>query len=319
MGLDGGGASGVTTRPPHEATRSVIRSVCDTATALIAKFRPKPAIVTLGADWNVQHMAADLDRFLQGAYESGQVYPIAARAFHDSTVFGTGAWKLVPTGKGKKFRVNAEHVLIDDLIVDEEECREHLDEPVCTYHRVPMDAGRLVKLYAPNWRKDKKHRALYDAILAAKGRGGGSEWPGQRYVRPDKVLTVEAIYANPDGGTGRRVLAISGATLVDAPWEFPWHPFVVLWWAPPLSGFYGDGIAYRQYGRQQRITYLYRWIQRCHDLFATPRAWVDPAGGPPTLQMSNEIGQVILSRRPPTFQTQQVVPPEVYRWLDGLE
>jgi hypothetical protein len=290
--------------------------VCDTATALISKFRPKPSFVTDGADWSVQRMAMDLDRFMVGAYEVGGVYDVAARAFHDSTVFGTGAWKLVPTGKGKRFRVNAEHVLIDDLVVDEDECREH-SEPVNTYHRVPMKAARLIKLFASG--NTAEDRARREAINAAKGRGGAAEWPGQRYVRPDSCIVVEAVHVDPEGKEGRRTLCISGMVLEDGDWEFPWSPFVVLHWAPPLSGFYGDGIAYRQYGRQQRITYLYRWVQRCHDLFATPRAWVDPAGGPPTLQMSNEIGAVIHTRRPPVFQTQAVVPPEVYRWLDSLE
>jgi hypothetical protein len=225
-------------------------------------------------------MAMDLDRFMVGAYDQGDVYPVASRAFHDSTVFGTGAWKLVPTGSGKKFRVKVEHVLVDDLIVDEDECREHL-EPVNLYHRIPMRADSLIAKYASG--KDKDSLARKAAIEAARGRGGG-DWPGtngSRYIRPDRCVTIEAFHIEPDG-TGRRVLAVSGMVLADEPWEFPWAPFVVLWWAPPLSGFYGDGIAYRQFGRQLRITYLYRWIQRCHDLFATPRAWVDPAGGPPT-------------------------------------
>jgi hypothetical protein len=52
----------------------VVRSVCDTATALIAKFRPKPTFVTDGADWDVQQMAMDLDRFMVGAYETGGLY-----------------------------------------------------------------------------------------------------------------------------------------------------------------------------------------------------------------------------------------------------
>jgi hypothetical protein len=37
------------------------------------------------------------------------------------------------------------------------------------------------------------------------------------------------------------------------------------------------------------------------------------------MQLSNEIGNVILARKPPTFQVQNSVPPEIYRWLDGLE
>lgn len=255
----------------------------------------------------------DLDRFMVGAYESGDVYKVAARAFHDSTVFGTGAWKLVPSGSGKTFKVNAEHVLVDDLVVDEDECREHL-EPVNTYHRVPVSAAWLTKKYAKGRDADK----IRMAIEAARGKGWGSN-NSSRWVRPDKCVVVEAIHLDPDGSP-RRVLAVHGMALEDGPWKYPWHPYVVLWWAPPPSGFYGDGIAYRQYGRQQRITYLYRWVQRCHDLFATPRAWVDPAGGVPTLQISNEIGALITSRRPPVFQPQQgIVPAEVYRWLDGLE
>lgn len=307
--------TGVTTREPTGVTRSVVRSICDTATALIGKFRPKASIVTDGGDWNIQQQAMDLDRFLVGAYTVGKVYPVAARGFHDSTVFGTGGWKLVPTGEGKKFRVMAEHFLIDDLVVDEHECREH-PEPVNTYHRTMMSAAHLIKLYASgNKREDKAKKA---AIEAAKGRGGDS-WPGGRHVRADQCIVIEAIYVDPAGGAGRRVVSVQDCVLVDESWDFPWHPFVFLHWSPPLSGFYGDGVAYRQYGRQKRIDYLYRWIQRCHDLFATPRAWVDPMGGPPTLQLSNDIGAVITSRKPPVFQTQEVVPPEIYRWLDALE
>ncbi len=256
-----------------------------------------------------------MDRFLVGAFHVGDVYPVAARAFHDTTVFGTGGWKLVPTGKGKKFKVVAEHFLIDDLVVDEEECREHL-EPLNTYHRTQMNASHLCKLYAKG--DSREARDNRDAIMAAKGRGG-AEWPGGRSVRPDRCVVVEAIFVDPDGGPGRRTVSVMGRTLVDEAWEFPWHPYVILRWALPLSGFYGDGIAYRQYGRQMRITYLYRWVQRCHDLFATPRAWVDPMGGPPSLQMSNEIGAIITARKPPVYQTQAVVPPEIYRWLADLE
>jgi hypothetical protein len=210
--------------------------------------------------------------------------------------------------------VRAEHFLIDDLVVDEEECREHL-EPLNTYHRTTMRAAHLVKMYAEGNSREAIMRR--EAIMAAKGKS--SEWPGGRTVAPDRCVVVEAICIDPMGGPGRRVVAVAGCVLVDEEWEYDWHPYVILHWSQPLSGFYGDGIVYRQYGRQQRINYVYRWIQRCHDLFATPRAWVDPMGGPPTHQMSNEIGEIITSRKPPVFQTQQVVPPEIYRWLDALE
>lgn len=298
-------------RQPFEATKALVRSVCDTATALIVRTRPKASFVTDGADWDTQLAAEDLDQFMVGQYERGGLYQVAPRAFHDSTVFGTGGWKLVTRGKGESFRVDYERVLIDDIIVDEDECREHL-EPQNVYHRVVVRLDALIAKYCPG--DSAKER---DMRLALYGASQG--WP-TRHVPKDRRVVVEAIHVDPeDPSQNRRVLAVAGCVLRDEKWPHKFHPYTFLWWALPIAGFYGDGIAYRQYGRQQRITYLYRWIQRCHDLFATPRAWVDPAGGPPTLQLSNEIGQVIMTRKPPVFQTQQVCPPEVYQWLNELE
>src|SRR5207247_1156049 len=83
----------------------------DTATALIVRSRPKASIVTDGADWKIQQQAEDLDQFLVGAYEVSGIYQVSPRSFHDSTVFGTGAWKYVPTGTGEDFKVTVERVL----------------------------------------------------------------------------------------------------------------------------------------------------------------------------------------------------------------
>lgn len=297
-------------RAPFEATKAVVRSICDTATALIVRSRPKSTFVTDGADWETQLQAEDLDQFTVAQFEQGGLYQTAPRSFHDSTVFGTGGWKYCPSGSGDDFRLDYERILIDDIIIDEDECREGL-EPQNVYHRVPVRRAAVLKKYASG--DSASARDIRWRIEANPTNHG---WP-TRYIPPDRMVVVEATHLGPEGN--RRVLVANGVVLRDEVWPFDFHPYTFLWWAPPLSGFYGDGIAYRQLGRQQRITYMYRWVQRCHDLFATPRAWVDPAGGPPTMQMSNEIGQVIMARRPPTFEQKQVIPPEVYRWLDGLE
>jgi hypothetical protein len=292
-------------RLPYETTKALVRSICDTATALIIRSRPRPAIVTDGADWKMQQQAEDLEQFMTGAYEVGDLYPVAARCFHDSTVFGTGCWMYVPQGEGDHFKVKCERVLIDDLVVDEEECREHL-EPENVYRRVMVRIDALIRKYAPN------NPRLADRLRATTNHGG--QWP-TRHVPMGRCVLVEAINLP----NRRRTLCVDGVVLEDGEWPYDFFPYTFLWWAPPLSGFYGDGIAYRQYGRQLRITYSYRWIQRVHDLFATPRAWVDPAGGPVTLQVSNELGSIISARKPPTFQSQNMVPGEVYSWLDKLE
>ncbi len=309
-GLSQGAAANSQSRVPFQATKAVVRSICDTATALIVRSRPKATFVTEGADWDVQQQAEDMDKFCMGAYDRANIYTVAPRCFHDSTWSGTGAWTYVSRGKGDDYRVFAERVLIDDLIVDEEECREHL-EPQNVYHRVTVRLDALINRYcAGSSAREVEMRAK---LIAARGN-----WP-RLHVPADRVVLVRATYVDPDGGPNRKVLACAGVVLSDEVWPHPWHPHTFLWWSMPITGFYGDGIAYRQFGRQERISYMYRWIHRCHELLATPTAWVDPAGGPPTMHMSNEIGRIVQARRPPVFQVHQVVPPEIYAWLNELE
>ena len=313
IGLTWGSGPGVNVRAPFEVTRNVARGVCDTATSLIIKNRPKPTFVTDGGDFEIQAQAEDMDQFMLGAYELADLYSISARAFLDSTIFGTGGWKYIPCKYDGNFKVDCERILIDDIIVDEDECRTSLI-PCSIYHRSIVRTDALIEKYCKGNSKLAQEKAFH--LRSAQDTAG---WP-TRHVPLGRCVLVEAIYVDPFHiKPSRRVVCTSGVTLVDEDWPYDFFPYTFLWWSLPISGFYGDGVCYRQYGRQQRITYMYRWIQRVQDLFGTPRAWVDPAGGPPNLQLSNEIGAVIHSRKPPTLQVQSPVPTDVYHWLDTLE
>lgn len=304
-------ASSIASRKPFEATKAVVRSICDTATALMVRARPKADFVTDGADWEIQMQAEDADQFCVGAYQQAGLYPTAARCFHDSTVFGTGAWKYIPDNSKKNFLVRTDRILIDDLVVDEDECRETM-EPENYYHCMRVRTDAVMRKYGSQ--DDKLSTAIRMGILATKEQG----WATRR-VGKGQCILVDAYHIDPSGQNHTRMLAVNGVVIKRESWPFPWAPFTFLWWAMPLTGFYGDGIAYRQFGRQERVSYMYRWVQRIHDMLATPTTYVDPVGGPPILQMSNEIGRIIATRKPPTFAPQAMVAPEVYRWLDNLE
>lgn len=298
-------------RAPFAATKALVRSVCDTATSMIVRSRPRPSFMTDGADFKVQQAAEDMDQFIVGAFTVGGLYKVAPRAFHDSTVFGSGGWKLVTEGTGDKFKVCYERFLIDDIVVDEDECRESM-EPQNLYQRTVVRVGALIRKYAAGDDAESRERRM--ALLSAAN--STANWPTVRVPREHCVL-VEAYHLGPEGN--RRVLCAGGVVLEDQVWPHDFFPYEFLRWALPITGFYGDGIAYRQFGRQERITYMHRWVTKVLDTYGTPTAWIDPAGGPPTLQMSNEIGKVIMARRKPEFQTSQIVPAEIYRWLDKLE
>jgi hypothetical protein len=312
IGLTWSGPTGAT-RPVPQATRNIIRSVCDTATALIAKAWPRPRVVTDGGDWEVQQQASQLDRFLVGVYRRAHVYREAQIAFRDSTIFGTGAYVLREKGKGRDYHIEAERVLISDLIVDENECATRPEDASHWYIRRVMPIKQALKKFG-------KTPEAREALLNAKGKSG-LNWPGNRYISKDHVVIIEGWYLNEDNPEqGLHVTSVEGQELTSEPWKFPWAPIVVLYWSPPVSGFYGDGVAYRQYGRQRRINYLYRWVQRCQDLIAVPRVWVDAVNGPLKVQISNEIGEIVGYRgQKPEFQSPQAVGAEIYNWLDKLE
>lgn len=303
-------------RMPYAATKNLVRSVCDVGHAMMVRSRPKPTFVTDGADWEVQMQADDLDQFMVGAYTAGHLYEVAPRAFHDSTIFGTGGWKYVSRGSGEKFRVSYERVLIDDVVVDEEENRVDCFNPPNIYHRMIVRTDAIIRKYAAG---DSKEDASLRARLLATGNTQWADWPGIHVTHNHSIL-IEATHVDRDDPSRNvRVLAVDGVLLKAEKFPFAFQPYTFLWWALPITGFYGDGIAYRQFGRQERITYMHRWIQTVLDRFATPTAWVDPVGGPPTLQMSNELGKIIMARRPPAFQTQQLITGEIWHWLNKLE
>ncbi len=289
-------------RKQTQTTRAGIRSTCDTATALIAKVRPKPTPITEGADFELQQAAHDLDKFLVGAYAQADVYSVAQRCFLDSTVFGTGVWKLVRKGK----EILVYRVQPDNLVVDELECYSWT-EPRNWYEYRWVHVGDLKRDYP-------------DVNLAPKEEmqnayGGG--WATHRIPPPGYALVVEAYHI--EGNKSVRVLSCNGRLLEAETWPHAFSPYVVIYWSPPLSGFYGDGIAYRQCGRQIRVNYMYRWVHRVQELIVAPRIFTDAAGGPPKAIMSNEIGQFIQTRGKVQVETPQGVTPEIYSWLDNLE
>lgn len=303
-------------RAPFAATKNLVRSVCDVGHAMIVRSRPKPTFVTDGADWKVQMQADDLDQFMVGAYMAGHLYETAPRSFHDSTIFGTGGWKYVTRGSGEDFRVLYERLLIDDVVVDEEENRTDCFYPPAVYHRMHVRTDAVIRKYASG--NSAEESALRSRLMAT-GNTQWADWPGI-HVSRDRSILIEGTYVDPeDPSKNVRVLAVDGVLLKAERWQFPFQPYTFLWWALPITGFYGDGIAYRQFGRQERITYMHRWIQTVLDRFATPTAWLDPIGGPPTLQMSNELGKIVMARRPPQFQTQELITGEIWHWLNKLE
>ena len=292
----------------YKVTKNIVRSVCDTATALIGRVRPKATFSTDGADWSLQQRAELLDLAMVGAFRKANVWAKMQRAFRDATILGSSAIKLVI--KSKKGFVDVERVLIEDIIVDEQEYQTRDGDPFNVFQVKVVDKNVLLKQFPKSADLIKK-AAAHDTI----------KWGGYRDVASDKVLIVEAWHREEGGGEGRHVIACKEGVLFDGGWKYDWFPFVFFHWSEPISGFYGQGLAELLCGRQLNINSLYRFIRRGHELTIVPRVFVDTSNSLIKSQLTNEIGTIIPTRggKPPTFYTPQAFTSELYNWLNTLE
>jgi len=280
-------------------TENVIQSVVDTATSLIGKSRPKIRILTDNADWSVQQTAKQVEKYLFGMFQALKVHEKMTLIFRDACIFGTGVLALcVSDGELK-----VERALIDEIIVDENEV-PHGGMPR-QLHRVRLVSRTGLKKLYPKYAEeiDKSRRDLLD------GTGSYME------VDPDMVMLVESWYRGE-----RYTACVSEATLEDKEYPHDWFPFVFYHWSPPLTGFYGQGLAEALLGFQIRINELNDFIQRCQDLIAVPRVAIDAGAKMLKPHLDNEIGAIIpYVGKPPVFFTPQALNAEIYRYKEQLK
>lgn len=286
-------------------TENVIQSVIDTATAMIAKSRPKPAILTDGAEYSVQRRAKKLDLALQGIYQSADVYRTGPDFFRDACIFGTGV--LHPFDDNSKVAV--EKVLPDEIIVDERECR---CTPPREMHRRKFADKEVVKAMFPE----------FETEIENANEGNRKEHTSFRRIDDNQVVIVESWHLPSIAGAddGKHAISIDNATLLWEEFEDDDFPFVFAHWSPPVTGFWGQGLSQQLTGIQLRINKLNKFIDRAQDLIANPRIFVDVASKVLKQHINNEIGAIVPYRgRPPTFLTPQAVGAEIYNYKEVLK
>ena len=282
-------------------TENVIQSVVDTATSLIGKSRPKIRILTDNADWSLQQTAKRLEKYLWGLFQALRVHESLTAIFRDACIFGTGVLKLYV----RKGKICVERCLIDEIIVDENEC-PHGGQPRQMQH-VRLVSKEVLKALYPD----------HANAIEQSGKGYRYEFAGYRPVDPGMVLVVETWHLGPDG---RHSICVSEGTLLDEVYSEDYFPFVFYHWSPPLTGFYGQGLAEALLGFQIRINELNDFIQRCQDLIAVPRVAIDVAAKMFKPHLDNEIGAIIpYSGKPPVFFTPTALNAEIYQYKEQLK
>lgn len=285
-------------------TENVIQSVIDTATSLIGKSRPKVTVLTEGADWDMQLIAEQMEKYTWGLFQSLDVYDKMGLVFRDACVWGSGFLKVF-TRKGK---ICVERVLSDEILVDEQEVPSGgLPQQIMQVRYV---SRRIL---------EGRYPKLKEEIQKAQGHRRSE--PRTSQVDPNMCLVAEAyrLPAGPDD-PGVRVICLDTVTLEETPWTAEWYPYVKFDWCPALTGYYGQGLAEALLGFQIRINELNDFINRCQDLIAVPRVFVDAGSKLMKIQINNEVGVIIpYVGKPPVFSTPQAVGSEIYKYKEQLK
>lgn len=282
---------------------NVIASNVDTVTAQIAATEVRPRFQTDEGDWSVQRTATKLEWYAEGLGKLLGIHKPCRLAFKEAAKKGTG---IVKVYADEFDEVKLEHVRIDDIVVDDEECKaggkpRQLHQRMCNCDREELKA------------RFPEHSQHIDRAQRAP-LWSGRNWAGYRPIQYDSIIAIESWKlpigrkGKPGYVAGRHTIAIDGCDLLDEEWHKPHFPLAGIVWSERTTSFYGISLAERISGIQRALNKRNWQIDCGLDRGAVPTTYVDMQDANLSIQSIDRIGTVcvVKGERPTT-----VIPPAV--------
>lgn len=289
-------------RSLNRVTMNVIQSSVDTATARIAKSKPKAMFMTEEGDHTLRIRAKNLERYTSGQYYSMDMYKKGRSIFRDGCVFGDGFIKFFDNN-GK---LDSERVFPEEIKVDEDEAV--YGNPRHLHHVKYVSKDCLIAIYPK-----------------MKGAIENSTSHGKSYMlnkQNDRMLKVVESWRLPDGpkaNNGRHTITTDKCDLLDEKWEHEFYPFEKWSWSERLLGYWGQGISEQLTGIQIEINKILKNIQICTHIGLIPKVLIDESSEIVSSHLNNEIGGIIKYRGiKPDWSTMFGVPAELFMQLENL-
>lgn len=285
------------------SSRNVVKSCIDTATSKIGKIKPRPLFLTEDGNYDQQERAKKLTQFMDGQFDSMNMYQKGAGVFRDAGIFGIGGVKF--SVNTELATVDCEKVLMDEITVDEADAV--YGNPQSMYHTKYVSRSALMTKF-PKKRKEIESVASAFQTIGVRSHSADLIKVYEGYRLPSK----------PKAKDGWKVIAIDTVTLQEDSWDKSYFPFVFFRWCPRVFGFWGIGIAEELYGTQLEINKLLRNIQLAQSLVAVPRVFVQN-GSMVNAKMDNNIGAIVsYTGQAPNFNTPTAMTGEIYNHLKWL-
>lgn len=294
---------------------NLVKAVCDAAQAQIASQSTRARVLTQKGNWSLQQRAQALEHYLDGVYEENDVHTEAAMGFLDAAKVGATGFKVYPVDG----RMCVDLVRPGEVIVDPVDGQYR--NPRCLYQECFLPRAVVMGLYG---RDDKKRRAIETASKAS----GERLFPWLPHDTTIDTIRVVEAWRRPDpedwhqAKTGRHVVAIEGATLLDEDWDRGF-PFVFWRYDTESVGFWGRGLAQNLRSMQRELNYTLLKLQECMRLNSGYRVLIDRQSKVSAEEITDSPGEVIYydSRNgaaPPQYQVSNTVPDQFFRHVEDI-
>ena len=286
---------------------NVIRNMCNAATSMLTRSRPKPSFLTNGGDWETWQRARKQTQFIEAVYNAENTHVLAGKMAQHGGILGTGAIKVVRDYANKKPR--HELAYIGELLVDETEAV--YGQPRSMFQVRAVDKLVLKQIYAGE-------RGAEEAIDKANVVGGAVT----RGEVSDCALVVEAwhLASGPDAKDGKYVVCTDAGTLWKSDYKHENFPFVFWRWEEDPLGFFGTGIPSELIGIQYEINETIRNIQANWWSGGNLKILVERGSRVHKAHLSNDLRGIIVEYTgiPPQWVTTNAVAPGLVEYLQFL-
>lgn len=293
--------------PEDRPTYNLIQSLVDTICARITQNRPAPVFLTDNSDYKERHVAQQLNSFVLGEFYQTKAYDKASDIFRDGCITGTGALKVYENDEN---RVDVDRVLATDLYMDMNDSIN--GQPSLLYQFKLVDRSKLLAVI----NKGRERKAIEMAPNAYPDASNEAS-------TSDQVMVVEAWKLPSFKGAkdGRHVICMAGSPIPVFQEVYTKNKFPFVWfiYSKPFLGFFGQGIATRQFGTQITLNRILYTIARAITLVGVPRVFQEQGSKVMTASNNNEIGVIVkYSGVKPSYEVAPCNSPELYSERDRL-
>lgn len=288
---------------------NVLRQALLTLTAQITVTKPRPRLVTNGANQAKQLQIDLLQQAVDAMFTDARVYDVAPSVFQDCLLDDAGLLEVYRDGcKPGIKRVHFGSVFVDPV--------ESFEGKTKTLYRwKPVERSALLAQFG----KDKQ-RAKAIANAGTLNLLGSN-------LESNMIQVWEAwrLPSSPGEKDGRHCIAIAsddeGSTLGNDAYKRDYFPIFGMVYEPARYGVWGRPAAEYAMGLQAVLNALLIKITKTQKMASVARAYLHRGSKilPSDITNSPDLPHIEYTGKEPVFFTPQALPPEIYQWFKEIQ